>query len=179
MRETAACARAHGWRSRVTQLEGSLHNMLDRVPHHLQEPLQGLLQVDPRRRPNAQNFSMSSFTPITCPAKSTSVPKLLPCSKFSRSPRVAMLHHTCEPTTVLRPTADPIRKRRKNFEKYAVQATDISHGVRPEAKAYSDGKKRPTKPLLTLGRIGPPASLFFASKRPRSLEPCQLNIRGR
>ncbi|KAH8031797.1 hypothetical protein HPB51_020915 [Rhipicephalus microplus] len=39
-------------------LEGSLHNLLDRVPHHLQEPLQGLLQVDPRRRPNAQNFSM-------------------------------------------------------------------------------------------------------------------------
>lgn len=42
-------------------LEGSLHNMLDRVPHHLQEPLQGLLQVDPRRRPNAQNFSMIKY----------------------------------------------------------------------------------------------------------------------
>ncbi|XP_070396311.1 SCY1-like protein 2 isoform X4 [Dermacentor albipictus] len=42
-------------------LEGSLHNLLDRVPHHLQEPLQGLLQVDPRRRPNAQNFSMIKY----------------------------------------------------------------------------------------------------------------------
>ncbi|KAM7294094.1 SCY1-like protein 2 [Ixodes scapularis] len=45
----------------IPKLEGSLHNMLDRVPHHLQEPLQGLLQVDPRRRPNAQNFSMIKY----------------------------------------------------------------------------------------------------------------------
>ncbi|XP_076329759.1 SCY1-like protein 2 [Tachypleus tridentatus] len=42
-------------------LEQNLHEILDRVPHHLQEPLQSLLNVDPRRRPNAQNFSMIKY----------------------------------------------------------------------------------------------------------------------
>lgn len=43
------------------QLETNLNELLDRVPHHLQEPLQSLLEVDARRRPNAQNFSMVSI----------------------------------------------------------------------------------------------------------------------
>ncbi|XP_022253725.1 SCY1-like protein 2 [Limulus polyphemus] len=42
-------------------LEQNLHDILDRVPYHLQEPLQSLLNIDPRRRPNAQNFSMIKY----------------------------------------------------------------------------------------------------------------------
>ncbi|XP_022248473.1 SCY1-like protein 2 [Limulus polyphemus] len=42
-------------------LEQNLHELLDRVPHHLQEPLQILLNLNPRKRPNAQNFSMIKY----------------------------------------------------------------------------------------------------------------------
>ncbi|XP_022258861.1 SCY1-like protein 2 isoform X1 [Limulus polyphemus] len=42
-------------------LEQTLHDLLDGIPHHLQEPLQSLLKVDPRKRPNAQNFSMIKY----------------------------------------------------------------------------------------------------------------------
>ncbi|GIY09549.1 hypothetical protein CEXT_44661 [Caerostris extrusa] len=40
------------------KLESNLNDIIDRVPHQLQEALQNLLEVDARRRPNAQNFSM-------------------------------------------------------------------------------------------------------------------------
>ncbi|KAG8195910.1 hypothetical protein JTE90_001145 [Oedothorax gibbosus] len=43
------------------QLEHSVQDLLEKVPHHLQEPLQGLLQTDPWKRPNAQNLSMIKY----------------------------------------------------------------------------------------------------------------------
>ncbi|XP_022236262.1 SCY1-like protein 2, partial [Limulus polyphemus] len=45
----------------IQSLEQTLRGFLDRIPYFLQEPLQGLLNMDSRRRPNAQNFSMVSF----------------------------------------------------------------------------------------------------------------------
>ncbi|GFS41166.1 SCY1-like protein 2, partial [Trichonephila inaurata madagascariensis] len=43
------------------QLEHNIQDLLEKVPHHLQEPLQSLLQTDPWKRPNAQNFSMIKY----------------------------------------------------------------------------------------------------------------------
>ncbi|XP_076331085.1 SCY1-like protein 2 [Tachypleus tridentatus] len=45
----------------VQSLEQTLRSFLDRIPCLLQEPLQGLLNLEARRRPNAQNFSMIRF----------------------------------------------------------------------------------------------------------------------
>ncbi|CAL1271739.1 unnamed protein product [Larinioides sclopetarius] len=49
------------YQKQLEMLESNLNDIIDRVPHHLQEPLQNLLEVDARRRPNAQNFSMIKF----------------------------------------------------------------------------------------------------------------------
>ncbi|CAL1266831.1 unnamed protein product [Larinioides sclopetarius] len=43
------------------QLENHVQDLMEKVPHHLQEPLQSLLQTDPWKRPNAQNFSMIKY----------------------------------------------------------------------------------------------------------------------
>ncbi|XP_022244432.1 SCY1-like protein 2 [Limulus polyphemus] len=45
----------------IEMLEQNIHGFLNRIPDLLQVPLQSLLNVDPRRRPNAQNFSMIKF----------------------------------------------------------------------------------------------------------------------
>ncbi|XP_054169221.1 SCY1-like protein 2 [Oppia nitens] len=45
----------------LDSIEQRLHEILDHIPHHLQDPLQGLLEIDPRRRPNSQNFSMIKY----------------------------------------------------------------------------------------------------------------------
>ncbi|XP_067120668.1 SCY1-like protein 2 isoform X3 [Centruroides vittatus] len=49
------------YNKQLDMLEHTLHDLLDRLPHHLQEPLQGLLQIEPWKRPNAQNFSMIKY----------------------------------------------------------------------------------------------------------------------
>ncbi|GIY74647.1 SCY1-like protein 2 [Caerostris darwini] len=46
------------YQKQLEMLESNLNDIIDRVPHQLQEALQNLLEVDARRRPNAQNFSM-------------------------------------------------------------------------------------------------------------------------
>ncbi|KAF8790362.1 SCY1-like protein 2 isoform X2 [Argiope bruennichi] len=49
------------YQKQLEMLDSNLNDLLDRVPHHLQEPLQNLLEIDARRRPNAQNFSMIKY----------------------------------------------------------------------------------------------------------------------
>ncbi|XP_022236702.1 SCY1-like protein 2, partial [Limulus polyphemus] len=45
----------------LDMLEQNLNELLDRVPHHLQEPVQSLLNVDPTKRTNAHDFAMIKY----------------------------------------------------------------------------------------------------------------------
>ncbi|CAM1318602.1 Uncharacterised protein g6973 [Pycnogonum litorale] len=45
----------------LEQFKKLVHDMLEHVPHHLQEPLQCLLSIDTKRRPSAQHFSMIKY----------------------------------------------------------------------------------------------------------------------
>ncbi|XP_022686618.1 SCY1-like protein 2 [Varroa jacobsoni] len=46
---------------RIEEMDRNLHSLLEKIPHHLQEPLQGLLNMDAKRRPNSRNFSIIKY----------------------------------------------------------------------------------------------------------------------
>ncbi|XP_028966958.1 SCY1-like protein 2 [Galendromus occidentalis] len=46
---------------RIEEMNTNLLSLLEKIPHHLQEPLQGLLNMDAKRRPNSQNFSIIKY----------------------------------------------------------------------------------------------------------------------
>lgn len=66
------------------QLTRNMDEFLIKMDPMLQEPLQGLLELDPRRRPNAQNFSMVSKFERTCDSTTASFESSfsLNCSKI-------------------------------------------------------------------------------------------------